>query len=134
MLLGEREMLYILTFYLPRFLDQPFHEKMVTVLHELFHVSPEFNGDIRRLGGRYHVHSHSQQEYDCEMGRLAKKYLSLQPPPELYEWLDWDFRKLHHQAGGRAGTEDPNPQTDSAGEVGVDIGMAPEWAQCSSSR
>jgi hypothetical protein len=52
LMLGGKEMLYILTFYLPRFLDQSFEEKMITVLHELFHVSPEFNGDIRRFGGR----------------------------------------------------------------------------------
>ena len=29
-----REMLYILTFYLPRYLDLPFREKLTTVLHE----------------------------------------------------------------------------------------------------
>lgn len=110
LLMGEREMLYILTFYLPRFLDQPFHEKMVTVLHELFHVSPEFNGDIRRFGGRYHVHSHSQKDYDCEMGRMAKKYLSLQPPRELFEWLGHDFRALHHQTGGVRGQKIPIPK------------------------
>ena len=45
-----REMLYILTFYLPRFLDLPLREKLTTVLHELWHVGPEFDGDVRRLG------------------------------------------------------------------------------------
>lgn len=110
LLLGEREMLYILTFYVPRFLDQPFHEKMVTVLHELFHVSPEFNGDIRRFGGRYHVHSHSQKEYDCEMGKLARHYLSLNPPRELYDWLNFDFRSLHKQTGGIRGQKIPVPK------------------------
>ncbi len=37
---GQREMLYILTFYLPRFLDQSFREKLITVFHELYHISP----------------------------------------------------------------------------------------------
>ena len=50
---GEQEMLYILTFYLPRFLQHSFREKMITVLHELYHISPDFNGDIRRLEGRF---------------------------------------------------------------------------------
>jgi hypothetical protein len=110
LMLGDREMLYILTFYLPRFLDQPFHEKMVTVLHELFHISPQFNGDIRRFGGRYHVHSHSQREYDCEMGRLASHYLAMNPPRELYEWLALDFRELHKQTGAILGQRIPIPK------------------------
>jgi hypothetical protein len=110
LMLGEREMLYILTFYLPRFLDQPFHEKMITVLHELFHVSPDFNGDIRRFGGRYHVHSHSQKEYDCEMGRLVKQYLAMSPPRELYDWLAYDFRGLLKHTGGVRGQKIPIPK------------------------
>jgi len=110
LMLGGREMYYILTFYLPRFLDQPFHEKMITVLHELFHISPEFNGDIRRFDGRYHVHSHSQKEYDGEMGRLAEKYLSLGPPDELHGWLRHDFRTLHRSCGGVRGLQVPIPK------------------------
>ncbi|MEZ6064239.1 MAG: hypothetical protein R3B90_00690 [Planctomycetaceae bacterium] len=110
LMLGSREMLYILTFYLPRFLDQPFHEKMITVLHELFHVSPNFDGDIRRFEGRYHVHSHSQKEYDREMGKLAEVYLRMQPPPELYEWLHHDFRTLQAMYGGVRGLQVPIPK------------------------
>ena len=107
---GNVEILYILTFYLPRFLDLPFQEKMITVLHELFHVSPEFNGDIRRLEGRYHVHSHSQKEYDQEMDRLAQHYLRQRPPPELYSFLRNDFRTLHVQHAGVMGMRVPIPK------------------------
>ena len=49
---GGSEMLYILNFYLPRFQDAPFEEKLVTVLHELWHISPNFDGDLRRFPGR----------------------------------------------------------------------------------
>ena len=45
---GE-EMLYILNFYLPRFLDLPFREKLDTVVHELWHIGPKFDGDLRAL-------------------------------------------------------------------------------------
>ena len=45
----EQEMLYVLSFYLPRFLEQTFREKLITVVHELYHISPAFDGDIRRL-------------------------------------------------------------------------------------
>src|SRR5437763_1714084 len=55
-----REMLYILSFYLPRFQNLDLREKLITVLHELWHVSLDFNGDLRRHEGRYHAHTHSQ--------------------------------------------------------------------------
>lgn len=70
-----REMLYILTFYLPRFLDLPLREKLITVLHELWHISPDFDGDLRRFPGRCYAHSSSQEAYDEEMGRLADRFL-----------------------------------------------------------
>ncbi len=107
---NEREMLYILTFYLPRFLDQSFTEKMTTVFHELYHISPQFNGDIRRLDGRYHVHSHSQKEYDEQMALLAKRYLSLKPPVDLYGFLRKTFRGLKRSHGEVVGLSIPIPK------------------------
>ena len=102
---GDTEILYILTFYLPRFLNHSFREKMVTVLHELYHISPIFDGDIRRMGGRYHVHSHSQKEYDRQMEKLADKYLSLSPPKECYLFLKSRFHTLHRRHNGVAGLQ-----------------------------
>ena len=106
----KREMLYILTFYLPRFLNHTFREKFVTILHELFHISPRFDGDIRRFDGRYHVHSHSQKEYDQEMDRLAQHYLAMQPPPSLYTFLHHDFTTLQQLHGGVVGLQIPIPK------------------------
>jgi predicted metallopeptidase len=106
----DREMLYILTFYLPRFLEQTFAEKMTTVFHELYHINPQFNGDIRRLDGRYHVHSHSQKEYDEEMALLAKRYLALKPPVELYGFLRKRFGGLKRAHGEVVGLCIPIPK------------------------
>ncbi len=100
---GDLEMLYILTFYLPRFLEQSFREKMITVLHELYHISPQFDGDIRRMDGRYHVHSHSQREYDRLMEAFVDRYLGMKPPEDLYAFLRSDFRTLDQQHGGIVG-------------------------------
>ncbi len=107
---GEREYLYILTFYLPRFLEHSFREKMITVMHELYHISPRFDGDIRRLSGHYHVHSHSQQEYDRHMDRLVEEYLALRPPAELLAFLQSNFKQLHTQFGGIVGARFPIPR------------------------
>lgn len=107
---GEREMLYILTFYLPRFQDQPVEEKLITVFHELFHISPRFDGDIRRMEGRYHVHSHSQKEYDREMGRLAERYLQQQPDEHVWGFLRYRFDELQARHGGVIGVKMPIPK------------------------
>lgn len=107
---GEVELLYVLTFYLPRFLDQSFREKLVTIVHELYHISPQFDGDIRRLPGHYHVHSHSQQQYDCAMGRLADRYLGCRPPEELYGFLRLNFAQIATSYGRVVGMRMPIPR------------------------
>lgn len=108
--LGKREMLYILTFYLPRFLEQSFQEKFVTILHELYHISARFDGDIRRFAGRCHVHTHSQDEYDGQMEVYAREYLAMRPPEHLYEFLRSDFSELKKQYGGVVGLQVPIPK------------------------
>lgn len=107
---GRQELLYILTFYLPRFFDHCVREKMITVIHELFHISPEFNGDIRRFGGRYHAHSHSQKQYDECMGELVDVYLAQRPPRELYSFLEISFSELQARHGGVVGLKVPIPK------------------------
>jgi len=105
----QREMLYILTFYLPRFLNQPFKEKLVTVVHELFHISARFDGDIRRLPGHYHVHSHSQKEYDDQMAVYVDEYLRTKPGPVL-DFLKDNFQSLRDTHGGVVGLQVPIPK------------------------
>jgi predicted metallopeptidase len=106
----EREMLYVLTFYLPRFLEQTYREKLITVLHELYHISPQFDGDIRRLAGHYHVHSSSQKEYDRHMARMVDRYLSLKPPSSLHEFLRGSYSDLVAQHGRVVGVRMPIPK------------------------
>ena len=103
------EMLYVLCVYLPRFMDHSFREKLVTLVHELWHISPQFNGDIRRHAGRYHAHSHSQAEYDEQMGVLADRWVACQPPDALWEFLRHDFRQLAAIHGRIMGVRIPRP-------------------------
>jgi hypothetical protein len=107
---GELEMLYILTFYLPRFLEQSFREKLITVMHELYHISPGFDGDIRRLPGHYHVHSCSQKEYDRQMDDLVDQYFAADPPEALYQFLQVGFRELTARHGSVVGIRVPIPK------------------------
>ena len=104
------EVLYILRFYLPRFMDLPFFEKLSTVTHELWHVSPQFNGDIRRHAGRCYAHSNSQWTYDQRMQELTREWLSLAPPANLYEFLKLDFANLRAKYGSIFGIQVSHPK------------------------
>lgn len=107
---GGREYLYILTFYMPRFMDLSFRDKLITVFHELWHVSPDFDGDLRRHDGRCYAHTHSQKHYDEEMDRLAQQWLAGSPTRHLYEFLECTFSELHTRHGRIFGAKIPRPK------------------------
>ncbi len=106
---GE-EFLYILSFYVPRFLNTSLEEKLSTVFHELWHISQEFDGDLRRFEGRYYAHGSSQRDYDAKMNKLAQRWLSLGPPEHLYDFLAPSFDELAEEYGKVVGTHWPTPR------------------------
>jgi hypothetical protein len=106
----DHEMLYLVTFCLPRFLDQDFDDKFVTLFHELYHISPAFDGDLRRHSGRCEVHSHSKQLYDAHMADLARSYLSNGADRGLHAFLRLDFAQLQYRHGGVVGIVVPRPR------------------------
>lgn len=107
---GGREMLYILSFYLPRFLDLDFRRKLSTVVHELWHIGPRFDGDLRRYTGRCWAHSHSQKEYDRQVESLTDAWWRQQPPVSVYAFLEHDFRSLCRMYGAVHGRRVPAPK------------------------
>ena len=74
-------MLYILNFYLPRFMDLSLTEKVTTIFHELWHISPDFDGDVAASRALLRTHALGK-EYDAAMRAMADQWLALQPPPE----------------------------------------------------
>jgi predicted metallopeptidase len=118
----DREMMYLLTFVLPRYLDQSFEEKLMIVFHELYHMSPAFDGDIRRHEGRYSVHSRSKDDYDARMYEAARDYLRQHPDPGIAEFLKWDFAGYCERSGGVIMTVVPNPKMFPITRVNADIG------------
>ena len=105
-----REMLYVLSFYLPRFMNLPFREKLVTVLHELWHISPRFDGDLRRYSGRCSVHGPSEQRYDNAMELLADRWLARNPPAEVYAFIRHSFEELQNRYGVVKAIRVPTPK------------------------
>lgn len=104
-----REMLYILNFYLPRFLELGFEAKLSTVIHELWHISPHFDGDLRRYDGRCFAHSASG-DHDAKSYELARKWLKCKPPEELYHFLRSNFKQLQERHGHIVGRKIPTPK------------------------
>jgi predicted metallopeptidase len=107
---NDHEFLYLMTFCLPRFLNQDFADKFITLFHELHHIHPSCNGDLRRHEGRYQLHSHSKCAYDRHMAELARAYLAGKPNPDLHAFLRLDFAQLQRRHGAVAAIVLPRPK------------------------
>lgn len=105
-----REMLYLLSFYLPRFCDQPLAEKVATIIHELWHIGPQFDGDLRRFPGRYFAHGRSEAAFHGQMRDWAADWLAQVPEARVFAFLGLDFRALCQQFGAVIGTRIPTPK------------------------
>jgi hypothetical protein len=108
--LDGQEFLYLVTFCLPRFLDQDFSDKFVTLFHELYHINPAFDGDLRRHNGRHAIHSPGRHGYDRYMADLARAYLEGKPDPSLYAFLRLTFAQLQQRHGSITGVVVPRPK------------------------
>lgn len=105
-----QEMLYLMAFCLPRFLNQDFDDKLITVFHELYHISPAFDGDLRRHAGRCSLHTSSKHRYDELMADLARAYLATGPDPALHAFLRLNFAQLQERHGSVVGVSVPRPR------------------------
>ena len=105
-----REMLYLVTFCLPRFLDQTYDEKLLTIFHELHHIGTDFNGDIRRYPGRYQVHSRSKEAYDAELTGWIAAYAASHPQPDVLNVLHYRTTDLKANYGRIVGVKVPRPK------------------------
>jgi hypothetical protein len=97
-----RDVLYYITYYLPRFLDQSPHARLQTLVHELYHISPHFNGDLRRFPGRNEFHGNRYQDFDGVVDSIVEE---LQPQLELarYPFLTCGFDELCARYGAVVG-------------------------------
>jgi hypothetical protein len=93
------EILYLIYFCLPRFQNLSFQAKMTTIFHELYHIDPSFNGDIRRFPGRFYQHSHSEKEYDRTVQELSRSYLSNPFSKDHTHFLRFRYDELRRHYG-----------------------------------
>ncbi|HEY9205578.1 MAG TPA: hypothetical protein VIO58_06615 [Candidatus Methanoperedens sp.] len=92
--------LYVVYFHLPRFLNHGDRmNKLGTVLHELYHISPLFNGDVRRFLGKNYAHGNSRKSYDRLMTKYTEEYLKSTDRPELSAFLKYRYSQLKRKYG-----------------------------------
>lgn len=106
----DTEILYIIYFLVPRFLNLPLKEKLITVLHELYHVAPEFNGDIRRFPGKNYAHGSSTKKYNALMATLADAYLNELEDKRILSFLEGGMEELRARHKAIVGRKFPAPR------------------------
>ena len=91
----EREILYVIYFYMPRFFDLNAYHKLRVIFHELYHVDPGFNGDIRRMGEYKASHGGSKKKFDEYFeDELMDFYSQVKSKPYM-NFLNLNSRELH---------------------------------------
>ena len=89
-----RKLLYILTVCGSRFLNLPVKEKIHTLTHELYHIAPEFNGDIRRFSGKKYQHGSSLKNFNAVVAKYADAWLAREPDREIWAFLELNQEEL----------------------------------------
>jgi predicted metallopeptidase len=107
---GGGEYLYLLYFYVPRFMELPLLRKIETIVHELYHIGPLFDGDFRRFPGRCYAHGSSQKKYDQTVARITQYWLKQNPPEHIWRFLTLGYSDLTAQYGKISGTRIPKPR------------------------
>jgi hypothetical protein len=93
---AEGDILYLIYVYIPRFFTQPFERRLLTLIHELYHISPAFDGTIRRIGSR--AHGASREQFNANLQPMVDRYLADSPPEDLLTLLRGDLNILARQA------------------------------------
>jgi len=107
---GGREILYIISFVLPRFYHLTLRLKLETVIHELYHISPSFNGDVRRLRGRSYLHGNSLKDYDETIRNLTDGFLQSSHRKASYAFLRGSFSSTRKRFSELATVRCPGPR------------------------
>ncbi len=102
--------LYAIYTCMPKFQNLPLEQKLLVLLHELYHISPAFNGDIRRFPGRNYAHGPSRQSYDAHVTTLVDRYLASEPDPERYAFLIPAMMEWEERYGAMTAIRIPSPR------------------------
>ncbi len=82
----DTRILYLIYFYSPRFFDLSAQEKLRVIFHELYHINPDFDGDIRRFGKSGSAHGNSKKKFDLRFEMELREFLV-----QIAATPHWDF-------------------------------------------
>lgn len=67
---------YLIEYTVPSFIDLTLREKICTIMHELYHISPLFNGELRLFNGKNCLHGPCPEKFDEYMYYLSDIFLA----------------------------------------------------------
>jgi hypothetical protein len=89
------EQLYLVYFFMPRFFDLPLGDKVKVLAHELYHISADFNGDIRRMGRTRAAHGHSRERFDSFFMKEVRDFIPYISGTPYANFLNLDTRGIN---------------------------------------
>ena len=90
------DVLYLIYVYTPRFFEQPFERRVLTLIHELYHIAPAFDGTLRRIGQR--AHGASREQFNDNLQPLVERYLVAAPVSDAMTVLRESLQELSRRA------------------------------------
>lgn len=91
----DQVILYSIYFYMPRFFNLSLKEKVRVIFHELYHINPAFNGDIRRLGKKKAAHGASKKKFDEQFVQEFDLFIAVKHPDFFIEFLSLDVKTMY---------------------------------------
>lgn len=94
---NNMEILYIIYFYIPKFFNLSAKDKVNVMFHELFHINPEFNGDIRRMGKFKAAHGHSRKSFEEKYIEYADTFFEKIENTPYYNFLKMNSEDIQKE-------------------------------------
>jgi len=95
--LNEVEILYIIYLYIPKFFNLSAKDKVNVMFHELYHINPEFNGDIRRMGKFKSAHGHSRKSFEEKYIEYADNFFRNIKETPYFNFLQMNSEDIQNQ-------------------------------------
>ena len=89
-----REIYYVITFYVPRFLALDSTARLSVIFHELFHVSEACDGDLRRFPGYRSAHGRSVRDFEAGFQAGLAVYLTSRRARFFHDLLSLSHREI----------------------------------------